>query len=206
MLVTHNHYDHLDIATLSQLARLRPSRILTPLGNDTIMRAANPALQAEAYDWGARVVISKEVSVGFEPAYHWSARGLSDRRMALWASFAIKTPAGTIYHIGDTAYGDGALFKQARRDHPDIRLAIIPIGAYAPVWFMADQHICPEQSVSIFRDLGAAQALAHHWGTFRLTDEPIEEPPQRLAAALAREGVAAEKFVVKRPGEFLFVS
>jgi L-ascorbate metabolism protein UlaG (beta-lactamase superfamily) len=201
ILVSHNHYDHLDVPTLRWLARHRPARVLTPLGNDAIIRKAVPTLRAQAFDWGARVDLGQGCALHFEPAYHWSARGAFDRRMALWASFVITTPAGAIYHIGDTGYHDGAIFRAAREKYPPIRLAIIPIGAYDPRWFMKDQHVDPEEAVRIFGDLGASWAMAHHWGAFRLTDEPIDEPPRRLAAALDAASLPRDRFVVKRPGE-----
>jgi len=200
VLVTHNHYDHLDIACLSRLARERPCRVLTPLGNDRIMRRADGKIAAEAYDWDARIGLGNGVVVRLEPCYHWSARGLGDRRMALWAAFVIETPAGAIYHIGDTGYAKGEIFRAMRVKHGPFRLAILPIGAYEPRWFMRDQHVDPEESVRIYQDCGAAYALAHHWGTFQLTDEAIDEPPKRLAIALERAGIPADRFRVQRPG------
>jgi L-ascorbate metabolism protein UlaG (beta-lactamase superfamily) len=206
VLVSHNHYDHLDVATLSRLSRGKTQRILTPLGNDAIMRDADGALRAQAHDWGARVEVGPGVAVHFEPAYHWSARGLLDRRMALWSAFVIETPSGRIYHAADTGFGEGAFFRQAREKHGAFRLAILPVGAYAPRWFMREQHVDPDEAVEIFRILGARQALAHHWGTFQLTDEPIEEPPQRLAQALARASIAPERFAALRPGQIMDVA
>ncbi len=201
ILVTHNHYDHLDLATLSRLARSNPCRVVTPLGNDTIMRRHDPAIRAEAFDWGDTVTLAPDVSVTLTPANHWSARRLGDRRMALWASFVVDAPGGAIYAIGDTGFNDGALFRDLRLRHPAIRLALLPIGAYEPRWFMRGQHVDPEESVRIFLDCGAAYAMAHHWGTFQLTDEARDEPPRRLAVARERAGIAAERFVVRRPGE-----
>lgn len=201
VLVSHNHYDHLDVATLSQLAGARPSRVLTPLGNDVIMRNHDPAIRAEAFDWGAKVEVGPGVFVHFEPSYHWSARGLFDRRMALWASFAIETPSGTIFHIADTALNDGGIYRDIRARHGELKLAILPIGAYEPRWFMRDQHVNPEESVRIFEILGARQALAHHWGTFQLTNEDIHEPPRALQAALDGRGLSREMFPALRPGE-----
>jgi L-ascorbate metabolism protein UlaG (beta-lactamase superfamily) len=201
ILVSHNHYDHMDAATLMRLARERPCRILTPLGNDAILRKFSTPVKAEAYDWGDVVDVAPGVRVHFEPSQHWSARGLSDRRMALWAAFVIETPAGKIYHIGDTGYGDGAIFRALHRKHGPMRLAILPIGAYEPRWFMKDQHVDPEEAVRIFGDVEAAWGLAHHWGTFRLTDEAIDEPPKQLAVALERAGLAPDRFVTRRPGE-----
>jgi len=202
ILITHNHYDHLDLKTLKHLSfKHLGCRVLTPLGNDTIMRNYHKGIAAEAHDWGAKLKLSAEVAVHFEPCYHWSARGLFDRQMALWAAFVIETPAGSIYHIGDTAYAKGEIFRAMRVKHGPFRLAILPIGAYEPRWFMRDHHVDPEEAVRIFQDCGASFGLAHHWGTFQLTDEAIDEPPKRLAIALERARIAPDHFQVKRPGE-----
>jgi L-ascorbate metabolism protein UlaG (beta-lactamase superfamily) len=202
VLVTHSHYDHLDLATLSHLARERPCRVIAPLGNDAIMRARDPSIRTEAHDWGEKVEIAGDVSVHLEPSLHWSARNLRDRRMALWCAFVIDTPSGRIFHAGDTGYGDGVLFRELFLKYRGFRLANLPIGAYEPRWFMKNQHVDPEEAVHIFEDLGAAYALAMHWGTFRLTDEAIDEPVKRLRVALERAGITPERFQVKRPGEF----
>ena len=202
VLLSHNHYDHLDVATLKRLARDRPARILTPLGNDTILRRADLGLaHAEAYDLGARVAISPDVAVHFEPAAHWSARGLSDRRMALWCAFVIEAPAGRIYHIADTGFAGGSLFTAVREKHGAMRLAILPIGAYEPRWFMRDQHVDPAESVAIFEACGAQDAIGHHWGTFQLTDEAIDAPPRALRAALETRGIEPSRFRAFHPGE-----
>jgi L-ascorbate metabolism protein UlaG (beta-lactamase superfamily) len=201
VLVSHNHYDHMDLATLSALrARYRP-RILTPLGNDAILAAHDRALTSEAFDWGARVALSAEVALHFEPAYHWSARGLRDRRMALWSAFVIETPDGAIYCIGDTGFGDGSIFQNIRRKHGAPRLALIPIGAYAPRWFMKDYHINPVEAVKVLELCGAENAIAHHWGTFQLSDEAIEDPPEALRKAMREAKIAADRFHILRPGE-----
>ncbi|MFN3889737.1 MAG: MBL fold metallo-hydrolase [Beijerinckiaceae bacterium] len=205
VLVTHNHYDHLDVATLSALARSKAKRFITPLGNDAIMTDYDSAIRAEAHDWGARVEVGRGVFVNFEPCFHWSARGVLDRRMALWTAFVIETPSGNIYHVGDTGFGDGAFFKQMRDKYGRFRLAILPIGAYAPRWFMRDQHVDPAEALQIMQIIGAERAVAHHWGTFQLTDEPIDEPPQLLREALDRGGVGHERFAVLRPGQTLEV-
>ncbi|WP_158813688.1 MBL fold metallo-hydrolase [Methylocapsa sp. S129] len=201
ILISHNHYDHLDLASLSALKRRHRARILLPLGNDAILAAHDPALIAEPFDWGARVALSREVAVHFEPAYHWSARGLGDRRMALWCAFAIETPDGAIYCIGDTGFGDGAIFSDIRQKHGAPRLALIPIGAYEPRWFMRDFHVNPAEAVKILELCGARNAIAHHWGTFQLTDEAIEAPPEALRIALAEAGAPANRFHAIRPGE-----
>jgi L-ascorbate metabolism protein UlaG (beta-lactamase superfamily) len=205
ILLTHNHYDHLDLSTLAALHARRPCRIVAPLGNDTILKRHDATFRVETHDWGARVPLSDDIAVNIVPCHHWSARSLGDRRMALWAAFLIETPDGPIYHIGDTAYRDGAIFRDIPRAFGRPRLAIIPIGAYAPRWFMRDQHVDPSESVAIFEDCQAHFALAHHWGTFRLTAEAIDEPPRRLAQALTDRGISLDRFWVRLPGEFFDV-
>ena len=201
VLVTHCHYDHLDLPTLSRLAAAHRPRVITPLGNDTIMREHDPAIAAEAYDWGERVPLPGDVSVTLIPVQHWSARGLTDRNKALWAGFVIETPAGRILHVGDSGYGEGYHFRNAKARHGPFRLAILPIGAYEPRWFMRGQHMNPADAVQAFRDSGAALALAHHYGTFPLSDEAIDAPPGALADATAAAGITADEFRALRPGQ-----
>jgi L-ascorbate metabolism protein UlaG (beta-lactamase superfamily) len=201
VLVSHNHYDHLDLATLSRLARAHPARVVTPLGNDSIMRSHDPAIAAEAHDWGDQVALSAEVTVTLIPTRHWSARGLFDRNRALWAGFVIATPAGRILHVPDSGYGDGHHFRTARAEHGPFRLAILPIGAYEPRWFMRDQHMNPAEALQALHECGADLALAHHHGTFQLTDEAIDAPVLALEAACSAAAVDAGRFRVLRPGE-----
>ena len=200
ILLTHNHYDHMDMATLARLARDRPCPVITPLGNDTILKRAIRTVDARAHDWGDVAQVGP-LAVHLTPAQHWSARGLSDRRMALWCGFVIETAVGKVYIAGDTGYGDGAVFRDIFLKHGAMRLALLPIGAYEPRWFMREQHVDPEEALRMFHDVDAAEALGCHWGTFRLTDEAIDEPPRRLAIALERAGIAPERFRAVRPGE-----
>jgi L-ascorbate metabolism protein UlaG (beta-lactamase superfamily) len=200
ILITHNHYDHLDLDSVSRFGR-GSARILTPWGNDTLIRDYDDSLQVEAGDWGDAFTLSDMVSVHLLPCQHWSARWLNDRRMALWCAFLIRTPWGDIVHIGDTGYGDGSLFRAIARQFGSPRLVLLPIGAYAPRWFLQDQHIDPFEAVAILNDLGAEQALGHHWGTFRLTNEPIGEPPALLNEALARHSISPERFLALHPGQ-----
>ena len=201
VLVSHNHYDHLDLATLKRLkAKLNP-QVLTPLGNDAIIDAAVPGMRLTAHDWGERIEIAKDIAVHVEPVHHWSARGGRDRRMALWAGFVIETPAGKIYFAGDTGFHGGANYRLMAQKHGGFRLAILPIGAYEPRWFMAPQHQNPEEAVQGMQLCNAAYAAGCHWGTFQLTDEPIHEPAAKLAEALDDQGVAQERFLALSPGE-----
>jgi L-ascorbate metabolism protein UlaG (beta-lactamase superfamily) len=199
VLVSHGHYDHLDVATLSRLATAHRPRVITPLGNDTVMRSHDPKIGAEAYDWQDRVDIGGGVAVTLVPTRHWSARNLSDRNMSLWASFVIEAPGGRIYYVADSAYGRH--FRDACERHGPFRLAILPIGAYEPRWFMRDQHVNPAESVQAFVDSGAEIALGHHYGTFQLTDEPIDAPLVALAHALEASGIPPDRFRTLRPGQ-----
>jgi L-ascorbate metabolism protein UlaG (beta-lactamase superfamily) len=201
VLVSHGHYDHLDIATLSRLTAAHRPRVITPLGNDTIMRKHDPAIAAEACDWESRLEVGAGTAVTLVPARHWSARNLSDRNMSLWASFVIETPGGRIYFVADSGYGDGRHFRVARERHGPFRLAILPIGAYEPRWFMQDQHMNPAEAVRALIDCGAEFALAHHYGTFQLTDEAIEAPLVALDEALRVAGISPERFRALRPGQ-----
>ena len=200
VLLTHNHYDHMDMPALEQLFERDRPRLIMPLGNDAILRQRRTDWQPEAHDWGGKVALSEQVTVTLTPSYHWSARGAMDRRMALWASFLVKTPSGNIYHIGDTGYQDGAIFRALRAEHGAPRIALLPIGAFEPRWFMGDNHMNPAEAVQVMLDCGAEQALGHHWGTFQLTNEAIETPLVELSAALEAKGIAPERFRPMRPG------
>lgn len=200
VLVSHNHYDHLDVATLGRLWQRDRPRIVTPLGNDAIIRGADPGISVETLDWFTRTTLSETVAVDLLPMHHWSARGLTDRNKALWGAFGITTPDGAIYHVGDSGYGGGDYFRLARERLPPIRLAILPIGAYEPRWFMTYSHMNPDEAARALLDCGAAHALAHHWGTFQLTNEAIDAPPAALAAVLAAHALPPERFQTLRPG------
>lgn len=201
VLVSHGHYDHLDLATLSRLATRFSPRVVTPLGNDLTMTAADAAIRAEGFDWHDRVPLNDRVAVTLVPTRHWTARGVFDRNKALWASFVLHSPAGNIYIVCDSGYGDGRHFRRVRDAHSPLRLAILPIGAYEPRWFMRDQHMNPDDAVKALVDCDAAQALAHHHGTFQLTDEAIDAPREALTAALGAAQIPRERFVALSPGE-----
>ncbi|SDY65737.1 L-ascorbate metabolism protein UlaG, beta-lactamase superfamily [Jannaschia faecimaris] len=198
VLLSHNHYDHMDISTLRRLHARYAMPVLTPLGNDTILRAAIPGIDARAGDWDD-VLEGGGISTRLLQCHHWSARGTRDRSHALWCSFAVETPVGRIYAMGDTGYDGGRPYEVAARYGP-YRLAIIPIGAYAPRWFMKGQHQNPDEAVAGFRVAGAKHALAHHWGTFQLTNEAREEPPEHLRIALAAAGISTDVFQTVVPG------
>ena len=201
VLVSHGHYDHLDVRTLSKLAAKFSPRVITPLGNDVTIKSHDDAIRVEAFDWKDRVEIGNGVAVTLVPTRHWTARGLFDRNKALWASFVLETPAGKIYLVCDSGYGTGAHFRRVREMFGPIRAATLPIGAYEPRWFMREMHMNPEDAVKALADCGAEVALAHHHGTFQLTDEAIDAPVNALAVALDAAKLPSEKFVALKPGQ-----
>jgi L-ascorbate metabolism protein UlaG (beta-lactamase superfamily) len=201
ILLTHNHYDHMDIDTIGRLWQRDQPQVVTPLGNDTILRQAIANLNVRAVDWHDVVDFDSGLRVHVEPTMHWSARGTGDRSHALWASFVIEAGPRKIYCVGDSGFGDGRTFRQVKDRHPSLDVALLPIGAYEPRWFMINSHMNPDDAVQALSLCGASLALGHHWGTFRLTNESAEQPSIDLQLALAKYGVATQRFAALRPGE-----
>ncbi|WP_299690297.1 MBL fold metallo-hydrolase [Hydrocarboniphaga sp.] len=202
VLISHNHYDHLDSATVRALARrsqsqARATRFLVPLGLASKLRGWGCA-DVHELDWWQR---HEHASLSFDcvPAQHWSARGLFDRNRTLWCGWTVRSRRFGFYFAGDTGYWSG-LAEIAKRTGA-IDLAALPIGAYAPRWFMQGQHIDPQQAVQLHRELGARHSLAIHWGSFELADDALDEPPQQLQAALAAAGLNQRDFWLLRQGE-----
>ncbi len=198
VMISHNHYDHLDVNTLRRLHARFAMPVVTCLGNDTILRDAVPGIDVRVGDWGDAFEAGG-VRGHLLRCHHWSARGTRDRRHALWCSFAIETPAGRVLAVGDTGYDGGRPYEVAV-PHGPYRLALLPIGAYAPRWFMRGQHQDPAEAVAGFRAIGARYALGMHWGTFQLTDEGREDPPRELLLALAEAGISPDVFRAVPPG------
>jgi L-ascorbate metabolism protein UlaG (beta-lactamase superfamily) len=182
VLVSHDHYDHLDLATLKRLwVRDKPT-IVTSLGNDSVIGQAG--VPAAARDWGGRVEVRPGIEVVVNRSHHWDSRWFTDRNRALWSSFVVRLPGGNLFFAGDTGAGDLKWADQAASYGP-IRLALIPIGAFrfTAGQMAAGSHIGPVDAVEVFRRLGAARAIGVHWGTFRLSYEGWGTPPRLLAAA-----------------------
>ncbi|PXA88904.1 hypothetical protein DMC47_29275 [Nostoc sp. 3335mG] len=201
VLLSHNHYDHLDADTLRRLHAAHRPLIVTPLGNDAIVRRIVPDARVAVGDWWDRIDLPGGAHADIVPAHHWSARRPGDRRMALWGGFILHSSAGRVYFAGDTGYGDGAIFRDMRQRCGAADVALLPIGAYAPRWFMADQHTDPEEAVRMMTDLQARSAIGIHWGSLQLTDEAREEPAMLLAWALADRGIAPDRFPAALPGQ-----
>ena len=200
VIVTHNHYDHMDMPVLKRLWQRDRPRFITPLGNDTLLRRGIGDITVSAVDWHDRIALDDGVVIDTVPTQHWSARSLGDRMHALWASFVITIGARTIYAVGDSGFGDGHIFRDVQTRYPEIDVALLPIGAYEPRWFMRDQHMNPDDAVQALQACGARRALGHHWGTFQLTNEAIEAPREALARALADRQLDAARFTAVQPG------
>jgi len=187
VLVSHNHYDHLDKATLKRLWERDRPRIVTSLGNDSVI--GQTGAQATALDWGQRVAIKPGVNVLVTRNHHWGSRWFTDRNRALWSSFVVTLPGGNVFFAGDTGMGDGQWPVEAAALGP-IRLALIPIGAFRFVdgQMESGSHIGPVDAVEVYHRLGAAHAIPIHWGTFRLSFEGYDTPPKLLAAAMRCTG------------------
>lgn len=201
VLVSHNHYDHFDRDTLQKLWERDRPVIVTPLGNATLMRERG--ITAFARDWGGSVGITPEVAVTVERVQHWSSRAMADRNRALWGGFTVTLPGGNLYFAGDCGY-DRSAFREAAARGP-VRLALLPVGAYEPRWFMKYQHADPAEAVAAFRDLGAAHAVGMHWGTFQLTDEAADAPRVALARELRKAEISPARFPALKAGESIMI-
>jgi N-acyl-phosphatidylethanolamine-hydrolysing phospholipase D len=190
-LVSHDHYDHADLPSLRALVA-RGTRIVTPLGMADVVRAAGG--KAIELDWWEDIQVAG-VRVHCVPAQHFSGRSLTDRNRRLWAGWVVEGGTRRFYHAGDTGYFDGFAEIGARLGPFD--LAAIPVGAYRPSAMMRPVHLDPEEAVQAALDLRAARALAMHFGTFDLTDEPLDEPPARFLAEAARRGLGDRAWVLR---------
>ena len=179
VLLSHNHYDHCDLPTLRMLAKRFDPVVVTPLGNGRLARSAG-VRRVEELDWWQEARRSAP-SITLTPARHFSARTPFDRNCALWGGFAFLAGDVRIYFAGDTAYG--SFFRDIRRRLGAIDVALLPIGAYEPRWFMQAVHMNPAEAVQAHADLGAKQSVAMHFGTFQLTAEGIDAPARALEEA-----------------------
>lgn len=180
VLLSHDHYDHLDQSTMARLASSHRPRVLTGLGVARHLRHLE--LAVEELDWWQSVDLGGGRRAAFTPAQHFSGRTPFDRNTTLWGGLALTGPAGTTFFAGDTAKGPHFAEVRARLGAP--RVALLPIGAYLPSWFMSPVHVSPAEALDAHHELGAASSAAIHYGTFRLSDEGMDDPPRHLARAL----------------------
>ena len=200
VVVSHNHYDHLDIWSLKKLNKLNPRTIfLVPIGDGKKLIRAGIKNVHEMNWWDE--FSHSETTFNFTPVQHWSKRGLFDRNKSLWGGWFFQTKDLALYHAGDTGYSSDFKTTYERLGAPDY--SFIPIGAYDPRWFMKDSHVNPEEAIQIALDLKTPRSFGMHWGTFILTDEPVLEPPVRLKETLKEQNLAPDFFISPKPGEIL---
>ena len=207
VVISHNHYDHLDAPTVATLAAQPggPPLFVVPLGLKAWFAGLGIANVVELDWWQSARVGAVEIVL--VPAQHWSGRSFADRMETLWGGYAVFAPDFQLFFAGDTGYSkDFADVRRrfaARHGAADrgFDLALLPIGAYEPRWFMKEQHIDPAEAVQIHLDLAARRSVGIHWGTFSLTDEALDVPPRALAAERQRRGIAEEAFSVMAIGE-----
>lgn len=199
-LISHDHYDHLDERTVVRLAREHAGlTFVVPRGLKTwfARRGIVRVIELDLWEQGT----SGAATVHCVPVQHFSGRGPHDRNATLWCGYVLELAGRKVFFAGDTGYSRD--FADIAARHGAMDLSLLPIGAYDPRFYMAPVHVNPEEAVQIHRDLGSRLSVAMHWGTFRLTLEPLDEPPRKLAEALAAQGVAPEAFRVLQHGETL---
>jgi L-ascorbate metabolism protein UlaG (beta-lactamase superfamily) len=184
--ISHNHYDHLDLPTLKRLRRAYDPLFVVPARNGSLLRQAGIDKIVELEWFESHQLGGLQITL--VPAQHWSARSWFDKNRRLWGGYLFRSSEGTAYHAGDTAYSAG-VFEEIAKVAPRIDWAMLPIGAYAPEWFMAAQHMNPEDAIRAFQILGARKFVAMHHSTFDMTDEPLDEPLDRLYRGFARQGL-----------------
>ena len=205
VVVSHNHYDHFDEASVVALQQQPGGAplFIVPLGNRAWTEAKGATRVVELDWWQSQQV--GQVEIVLTPVQHWSGRGLNDRMRTLWGGYALFAPDFHLFHAGDTGYStDFRDIRErfaARQGEQGFDLALLPVGAYEPRWFMSTQHVNPGEAVMIHRDLRAKRSMGMHWGTFALTDESLDEPPRALAQARRDATLPDEEFFLMAIGE-----
>jgi L-ascorbate metabolism protein UlaG (beta-lactamase superfamily) len=198
LVISHNHYDHLDLRAIRQLPAKEKMRVIVPAGLGALLRA-NGFSDVTEVRWGDSLKLDG-LNVISVPAVHFSSRGLFDGDATLWSGYVFESSQKRVYFAGDTAYHD-TLFKQLRRTIGPVDVALVPIGAYEPHNLMADVHTNPEQAVQLAQDMGARALVGMHWGTVVLSTEPPFEPPRRFRAAGSAQGYPDESLWLMSIGE-----
>jgi L-ascorbate metabolism protein UlaG (beta-lactamase superfamily) len=198
ILLSHNHYDHLDITFLKKLANDHDPEFVVPLGVGNYLKQKGIDRVTEL-DWHQKHQLDS-VGITAVPAQHFSGRGILDRDATLWCGFILESTAGKLYFIGDSGYHN-QIFKDTGRNYGPFKVALIPIGAFKPRWFMSPVHMSPEEAVTVHREIRTEKSLAIHFGTFPLADDGMEEPAMVLKSALAVQQVNPENFRAINHGE-----
>ncbi|RKS87362.1 L-ascorbate metabolism protein UlaG (beta-lactamase superfamily) [Orbus hercynius] len=197
IVISHNHYDHLDYRSIRQLIKRFPLvSLIVPLGLKHKMQRWG-AKNVTELDWWDSVCV-EGITVSSVPARHWSRRTLHDTNRTLWCGWMLTSNTRRVYFMGDTGYSER--FAEVKKRFPNIDIALIPIGSYAPRWFMHNQHVDPQQALQLFHDIGCKKAIAIHWGAFELADEPLDEPPRLLRQLIEQYMLSPTDFLTIKIG------
>ncbi len=208
VVISHNHYDHLDLTSVRALAALENAPIFyVPLGIDDWFKTNVPAAKVFKTDWQEKHVLKKsggdsggDLVMQFLPVQHWSSRTPFDRLATLWGSWALLAGNKAVWFSGDLGYSEDTA-NIAKQYPQGFDLSLIAVGAYEPRWFMKGQHINPEEAVTVHREIGSRKSVGIHWGTFSLTDEPLDQPIADLAAAKKSQALSDKAFILLRHGQ-----
>ena len=199
VLLSHNHYDHLDVITMKRLNDRHHPTIITTLGVAALLDSKS-ITGATELDWWQKTSFTDSIEIQAVPAQHFSSRGTFDRDATLWCGFVIRRSGGNIYFAADSGYNE-SIFKEIGSQCSPIEISLLPIGAYKPEWFMSPIHCSPEEAVQIHIDIKSRQSIASHFGTFQLADDGKDEPFHELQKALVKKGVPINEFVKLTEGE-----
>ncbi|KAJ1820392.1 hypothetical protein GGH91_003299 [Coemansia sp. RSA 2671] len=201
VLVSHNHFDHLDVDVVRDLGNTVTWYVPLGLRDWFVRRGVYKVVEMDWWQECEHVVEGRSFKVVSTPTQHWSGRNGFDSNCSLWSSFLVKGANSSVFHCGDTGYCPA--FSEVGRKYGSVSLAILPIGSYEPRWYMCHQHINPEDAVLIHRDLGARNSIGVHWGTFMMSDEHYMAPPRDLLQACIKHGLKDLEFIAPKLGKTL---
>ena len=205
VLISHNHYDHLDLATIKKLQKRDNPLFVMPLGNDKMLNHIVKYDQIKLLDWNESTII-RDLKINLVPVQHWSKRTLFDTNKALWGGFVIESNLGKIFFAGDTGFGEGDNFKNVRKQYGPMDISFLPIGSYKPEWFMEYSHMNPMDAVKTHLILESKLSIATHFGTFDLADDEYDEPVRDLNLALIEHNLPTQQFRALKVGESIIVN
>jgi L-ascorbate metabolism protein UlaG (beta-lactamase superfamily) len=198
VILSHNHYDHLDLPTLKRLFEEHGPKVIAPLGVKRFLDSKGVD-GVNDVDWWEDIKLNAAITMHPVPAQHFSGRGMFDRNATLWCGFVMTTSNGSLYFAGDTGYSE-KIVREITRRFGAVQVAMLPIGAYKPEWFMSPIHISPEEAAKIHLQLNAETSIAMHFGTFPLADDGQDEPIKALEQARKKYGIQADEFKILREG------
>ncbi|MDZ7606155.1 MAG: MBL fold metallo-hydrolase [Cyclobacteriaceae bacterium] len=198
VILSHNHYDHLDVPTMKKLIKTHDPEIITPLGVGAFIKQMGSG-RTRDMDWWEEATLPSNLPIVAVPAQHFSGRGTFDRDATLWCGYVIKSKSGNVYFAGDSGYGE--FFKTIGERYGEMAISLIPIGAYLPQWFMSPIHISPEEAVQVHKDVRSRISLGMHFGTFPLADDGQEQPQSDLQKALNNAGLTQSEFIAPAEGK-----